>query len=165
MKAVAIDLDSALGDTRPLWREFLSDAARRYASIAPLDVDSLPSDRGEAAAALDEWASHGVGDWRSTLARFAEERAPVFLRPNAEANAALRSLAATGCKVGVFTDAPEELARVALAQLGVLRRIHILEAGASARERLLTRLGPDAKLAGTHGDLVNIRAHGAETPR
>jgi phosphoglycolate phosphatase-like HAD superfamily hydrolase len=156
MKAVAVDLDSALGDTRPLWREFLSDAARRYASIAPLDVDSLPSDRGEAAAALDEWASHGVGDWRSTLARFAEERAPVFLRPNAEANAALRSLAAAGCKVGVFTDAPEELARVALAQLGVIRRAQMLETGTSARDRLLKRLGRDVGIAASRDELVRL---------
>ena len=128
MKAVAVDLDAVLGDTRPLWREFLIDAARRYASIAPLDVDRLPSDRGEAAAALDEWAAHGVGDWRGALARFAEERAPVFLRPNAEANGAVRSLAAGGYRIGVVTDAPKELAEVVVVHLGLARHVEILEA-------------------------------------
>jgi phosphoglycolate phosphatase-like HAD superfamily hydrolase len=126
MKAVAIDLDRALGDTRPLWREFLADAARRYASIAPLDVDALPADRAEAAAVLDEWAAQGIGDWRSALARFAEERAPVFLRPSAEANSALRSLAAAGYRIGVVTDAPKELAEVVLAHLGVARHVEVL---------------------------------------
>ena len=92
VKAVAVDLD-ALGDTRPLWRDFLADAARRYASISPLDPDALPEDRGAAAAELDRWAEAGVGDWRGALARFAEDRAPVYLRPSAEASAALRSLA------------------------------------------------------------------------
>jgi phosphoglycolate phosphatase-like HAD superfamily hydrolase len=156
MKSVAIDLDAVLGDTRPLWREFLIDAARRYASIAPLDVDRLPSDRGKAAAALDEWASHGVGDWRGALARFAEERAPVFLRPNAEANAALRSLADAGCKIGVFTDGPEKLARVALAHLGATRRVNDLETGEGARERLLERLGRDTGIAAGRDELVRL---------
>jgi phosphoglycolate phosphatase-like HAD superfamily hydrolase len=128
MKAVAIDLDAVLGDTRPLWREFLIDAARRYASIAPLDVDQLPTDRREAAVVLDEWAAHGIGDWGSALARFAEERAPVFLRPNAEANGAVRSLAADGYRIGVVTDAPKELAKVAIVHLGLARHVEVLEA-------------------------------------
>jgi hypothetical protein len=95
VRAVAVDLD-ALGDTRPLWRDFLADAARRYASISPLDPGVLPPDRADAAAELDRWAEAGVGDWRSALERFAEDRAPVYLRPSAEASAALRALAAGG---------------------------------------------------------------------
>ncbi len=105
MKAVAVDLD-ALGDTRSLWRDFLADAARRFAPISPLDPDALPEDRADAAAELDRWAEAGVGDWRSALERFAEDRAPVYLRPNAEASAALRALAAKGVRIGVYTDAP-----------------------------------------------------------
>lgn len=155
MTAVAIELD-ALGDTRRLWRDFLADAARRFASIAPLDPDALPFDRAAAAEELDRWASAGVGDWRSALARFAEERAPVYLRPDAEASAALRTLAAAGRQVGVFTDAPVELARVALAQLGASRRITALEAGSGARERLLVRIGMDARVAATLEQLVKI---------
>ncbi len=164
LSAVAIDLDAALGDTQPLWREFLADAARRFASIAPLDPGSLSDDRGEAAAQLDRWAAGGIGDWRAALARFAEERAPIYLRPKAEASTALRSLAAAGVRVGVFTDAPEPLARVALAQLGASRRIDVLETGTRARERLLERLGRDAVVVETVDGLVKISRDGAEEP-
>ena len=94
MRAVAIELDGVLGDTRPLWRDWLEDAARRFRSIAPLDPDALPKDRADAAEELDRWAEAGVGDWRDSLRRFAEDRAPVYLRPNAEVSAALRALAA-----------------------------------------------------------------------
>ena len=159
-KPVAIDLDGALGDTRPLWHAFVEDAARRFASIAPLDVDALPDDRGEAADELDRWASRGIGDWRAALARFAEERAPVYLRPSAEASAALRALAAAGAQIGVFTDAPEPLARVALAQLGASRRVALLEAGSGARERVLGRLGGGVVVADSLEALVKISRDG-----
>ena len=156
MKAVAIDLD-ALGDTRPLWRDFLADAARRFAAISPLEPAALPDDRGAAAAELDRWAEAGVGDWRGALERFAEDRAPVYLRPSAEASAALRGLAAGGVTIGIYTDAPEPLARVALAHLGAERRVDALETGAGARERLVTRLGGDeVVVAATLDDLATI---------
>jgi phosphoglycolate phosphatase-like HAD superfamily hydrolase len=164
VRAVAIDLDQALGDTRPLWEEFLADAARRFATIAPLDPERLPRDRGDAAAELDRWAAQGVGDWRGALTRFAEDRAAVFLRPNAEANAALRTLSAVGYRIGVFTDAPEELARIALSQLGAARRVEALEAGSGARERLLARLGTETEVASSRDDLVRISSGGAEEP-
>lgn len=160
MSAVAVDLDGALGDTRPLWRAFLEDAARRFGSIARLDVDALPGDRAAAASELDRWAAAGIGDWRAALERFAEDRAPVYLRPSAEASAALRALSAAGISVGVFTDAPEELARVALAHLGAARRVDALEAGAEARERLLARLGADVAVAETRADLAKISRGG-----
>jgi phosphoglycolate phosphatase-like HAD superfamily hydrolase len=143
MRAVAIELDGVLGDTRPLWRDWLEDAARRFRSIASLDPEALPEDRGEAAVELDRWAEAGVGDWRAALARFAEDRAPVYLRPSAEVSAALRALEAAGCRLGVFTDAPEPLARVAVAQLGAERRIEALESGTGALERLRERFGPE----------------------
>jgi phosphoglycolate phosphatase-like HAD superfamily hydrolase len=142
MKPVAIDLD-VLGDTRPLWNDWLADAARRFHSITPLDPSALPEDRAQAAKELDAWAGHGVGDWPSALGRFAEDRAPVYLRPDAEISAALRELSARGHRVGVFTDAPEALARIAVAQLGADRRIEALETGAGALDRLLDRFGPD----------------------
>jgi phosphoglycolate phosphatase-like HAD superfamily hydrolase len=164
--AVAIDLDGALGDTRSLWQAFLEDAARRYRAIAPLDVGALPVDRAAAARELDSWAAHGVGDWRTVLTRFAEDRAPVHLRPSAAAAAALRTLAGAGYRLGVFTDAPEELARVALAHLGAARRIDALEAGEGALERLLDRLGrPDTVVARTEGDLGKIPTRGAQASR
>jgi phosphoglycolate phosphatase-like HAD superfamily hydrolase len=116
---IAIELD-ALGDTRPLWRDWLADAAR------VLDVDGLPEDRVAAAAELD---ARGAGNWRTLLERFAEDRAPVYLRPAAEVSAILRALHAAGEHLVVFTDAPLELARIALAQLGAARRVERVEAG------------------------------------
>ncbi|MGH3014242.1 MAG: HAD family hydrolase [Gaiellaceae bacterium] len=155
MRAVAVDLD-ALGDTHELWRDFLADAARRFASIAPLDPAALPEDRAGAAVELDRWGEAGVGDWRGALERFAEERAPVYLRPSADAATALRSLAGAGVRVGVFTDAPEGLARIALAHLGGARRVEALECGEAARERLVEKLGAGAEVAATRDDLLRL---------
>lgn len=164
-RAVAIDLDGALGDTRALWADFLVDASRRFASIAPLDPTQLSEDRGMAAAQLDRWAAQGIGDWRGALERFAEDRAPVFLRPDAEASAALRTLSAVGARLGVFTDAPEPLARVALSHLGATRRVEAVETGAGALERLLERLGEDALIVSSRDDLVKIsRDAGSQAP-
>jgi phosphoglycolate phosphatase-like HAD superfamily hydrolase len=144
--AVALDLDGTLGDTRPLWRDWLESVAR----ILDVDPASLPENRGEAAEQLD---AAGAGNWRALLGRFAEERAPVYLRPNAAVSAALRRLEAGGVRIGVFTDAPEPLARVALAQLGAARRVAALEAGADALPRLLAQLGPEARVVRTAGEL------------
>jgi phosphoglycolate phosphatase-like HAD superfamily hydrolase len=153
MRPLAIELDRVLGDTRPLWNDWLTDAARRFRSIAPLEPADLPRDRAAAAQELDAWAEHGVGDWRGALARFAEDRAPVYLRPDAEVSAALRELSARGHRLGVFTDAPESLARIAVAQLGADRRIEALEAGAGALERVLETLGPDAVVVRERAEL------------
>jgi phosphoglycolate phosphatase-like HAD superfamily hydrolase len=142
---LAIDLDGALGDTRPLWLDWLRSAE------GVLGVEGLPDDRGEAAAELD---ARGAGNWRVLLERFAEERAPVYLRRDAGASTALRSLADSGRAVGVFTDAPEELARVALAQLGAERRVSAVETGSGALERLLARLGDDTTVVCTRDELV-----------
>jgi phosphoglycolate phosphatase-like HAD superfamily hydrolase len=125
-----VHLDAALGDTGPLWRAWLADAARRCDSIAELEPAALPENRVAAAAELDAWAEAGVGDWRRALERFAEDHAPVHLRPDPAANAALRRLKACGARVVVCTDAPEPLARVALAHLGVARSVDELRAGA-----------------------------------
>ena len=145
-EAVAIELDGALGDTRELWNDWLEDAARRFRAIAPLDPQELARDRGEAAEELDRWAEAGVGDWRAALTRFAEDRAPVYLRPDADVSAALRALATADVRLGVFTDAPEELARIAVAQLGAARRLEALEAGRGALDRLLARFGPETEI-------------------
>jgi phosphoglycolate phosphatase-like HAD superfamily hydrolase len=156
VSAVAIELE-VLGDTRRLWNDWLADAARRFRSIAELDVASLPKDRGDAAAELDRWAQQGVGDWRGALRRFAEDRAPVYLRPEAAVSAKLRALEGSGVRLGVFTDAPEPLARVALAQLGAARRIDQLETGSGALERLLVELGSDAAIIRTRDELSDLR--------
>ena len=150
-RPVAIDLDGALGDTRPLWRDWLASAA----PLLGVDADSLPWDRAEAAAELDR---HGAGNWRSLLERFGEERAPVYLRRDASAAAALRALSDGGHAIGVFTDAPEPLARVALAQLGADRRVSALETGTGALDRLRARLGDDVVVVRTRGELDTAAA-------
>ena len=133
MTAVAIELDGVLGDTRPLWNAWLADVSRR-AHVDPARLDQeLPN-------------------WRALLERFAEDHAPVYLRPSARATAALRRLQAAGIRIGVFTESPEELARVAVAHLGAARRLEALEAGPGALERLLERL-PDARVVRTLAEL------------
>jgi phosphoglycolate phosphatase-like HAD superfamily hydrolase len=148
VRAVAIDLDGALGDTRALWRDWVEDASRRLR----LGELSLPADRAAAAEELDE----RVGNWRVLLERFAEDRAPVYLRPDASVSAALRRLDGAGAAVGVFTDAPAELARVALAHLGAARRIDALATGADALEQVLGEVGADALVVRTREELIRL---------
>jgi phosphoglycolate phosphatase-like HAD superfamily hydrolase len=152
VRALAVDLD-ALGDTRPLWDDWVTSAR----AVLGVDPETLPADRAEAAAALDR---EGGGNWRTLLERFAEDRAPAYLRRDASASAALRSLAAAGRTIGVFTDAPEPLARVALAQLGAERRVTAVETGTGALERLLSRLGGDALVVRTLDELYAAAVRG-----
>ncbi len=134
MASVAIELDGVLGDTRPLYDAWLEDVSRR-AHVDPERLDEqLPN-------------------WRVLLERFAEDHAPVYLRPSAPATAALRRLQGEGVRVGVFTDAPEELARIAASHLGATRRIEVLEAGPGALERVLLLLGPDTRVVRSLADL------------
>jgi hypothetical protein len=146
-RALAIELD-AIGDTRPLWAAWL-ESARGVLEVEP---DSLPEDRGDAAAALD---GAGAGNWRVLLERFAEDHAPAYLRRDAATSAALRALAAGSVTLGVFTDAPAELARTALAQLGATRRIAALETGDGALDRLLAAIGADTEVVRTRADLLS----------
>ena len=150
-RTVAIDLDAALGDTRPLWSDWLTSAE----VVLGIDTGALPADRGEAAVELDR---RGGGNWRTLLERFSEDRAPVYLRRDAAVSASLRALAAAGREIGVFTDAPEPLARIALAQLGAERRIAALETGVGALERLLARLGADAIVVRSRAELEELAA-------
>jgi phosphoglycolate phosphatase-like HAD superfamily hydrolase len=149
LRAVAIDLDGALGDTRPLWDDWLVSAG----TVLGVDAEALPTERGEAAAELDR---REAGNWRTLLERFSEERVPVYLRRDSLTSIALRDLAATGRPIGIFTDAPEALAQVALAQLGAKRRISALETGTGALERLLVRLGADAVVVRTRSELIKL---------
>jgi phosphoglycolate phosphatase-like HAD superfamily hydrolase len=145
--ALAVDLD-AIADTRPLWDAWLRSAQ----TVLDVDPDTLPVDRADAASALDR---AGAGNWRALLERFSEDHAAAYLRRDAAASAALRSLAARGAALGVFSDAPEPLARIALVQLGALRRVSAVEAGAGALERLLATLGPNAVVLRTRDDLLS----------
>jgi phosphoglycolate phosphatase-like HAD superfamily hydrolase len=146
--AAAVDLDAVLGDTRPLWEAWLEDLARRL-RLGPLD---LPRDRAAAARELDS----RVGNWPVLLERFAEDRAPIFLRPDADTSATLRRLQAAGVRLGAFTDAPESLARVAASQLGAARRLETLEAGAGALDRVLEQLGRDAVVVRSREELARL---------
>jgi phosphoglycolate phosphatase-like HAD superfamily hydrolase len=136
MKAVALDL-AALGDTDPLWRDWLEDARRRFR----VNVEALETE---------------LPNWRQLLERFAEERAPVYFRRDADVSNALRRLAAAGTRVEVFTTVPEELARVALSHLGAHRRVDALEAGAGARDRVLERLGAGTPVVNTREQLLAV---------
>ena len=144
---LAVDLD-AIGDTHALWSAWL-DSAR---GVLDIDPGALPADRADAAAALDD---SGAGNWRVLLERFAEDHAPAYLRRDAATSAALQSLADAGATVGVFTDAPDSLAAVALAQLGATRRISALETGSGALQRLLASLGVGAEVVRTRDDLLS----------
>lgn len=147
--AVAVALDGALCDTRRIWDDWLT-ATAGVLGVGPAE---LPEDRGEAGAELDR---RGAGNWRTLLARWAEERAPVYVRRDARTSRTLRSLTGAGARIGVFTDAPEPLARVALSHLGLDRRIAALESGPSARERLLALLGGEAVVVETREELLRL---------
>lgn len=126
---VAVDLDAVVADTGPLWRAWLADAERRSRTELGEDAD-------------EDLLGARIGNWQALLERFAEDHAPVYLRPNAAANAELRRLRAAGVRVGAYTSAPEPLARVAAGHLGIARRVELLEGGAGALERVLAKLGP-----------------------
>jgi phosphoglycolate phosphatase-like HAD superfamily hydrolase len=143
--AVALDLDGVLADTRPLWRDWLEDASRR----ARVELD-VPDDRAEASAVLDE----RLGDWRPLLERFAADRGPLHFRPRAETSAALRRLEGAGVRIGVFTDAPRELADIALAHAGAARRVAVV----GPLDDVLRELGPGAVVVHSRTDLANLES-------
>ena len=142
--AYALDLDGVLADTRPLWDAWLEDAARR----ARVELD-VPQDREAAVAVLDE----ALGDWRPLLARFAADRAPLFVRPRADTNAALRRLSAGGARIGVFSDAPQELAEIALAHAGAARQVDVVGTLAEVR----AALGGEVVVVGSREELAGLR--------
>jgi phosphoglycolate phosphatase-like HAD superfamily hydrolase len=144
VRALALDLDGVLADTRPLWRDWLEDAARR----ARVELD-VPGDRVEAAAVLDE----RLGDWRPLLERFAADRGPVYFRPRADTAALLRRLTADGVRLGAFTDAPRELAELALAHVGAARRVETV----GTLDEVLAALGAGAEVVRSREQLASVR--------
>jgi beta-phosphoglucomutase-like phosphatase (HAD superfamily) len=141
---LALDLDGVLADTRPVWDAWLEDAARR----ARVELD-VPEDREAAAVVLDK----ALGDWRPLLVRFAADRAPLFVRPRPDTNAALRRLAADGARIGVFSDAPRELAEIALAHAGAARQVEVVGTLAEVR----AALGDDAVVVHSREQLAGLR--------
>jgi phosphoglycolate phosphatase-like HAD superfamily hydrolase len=142
--AIALDLDGVLADTRTLWDAWLEDAARR----ARVELD-VPEDREAAAGVLDE----ALGDWRPLLARFAADRAPLWIRPRPDTNAALRRLSAAGARIGVFSDAPRELAQLALAHAGASRLVEVVGTLAEVR----AALGDDLVVVRSREELAGLR--------
>jgi phosphoglycolate phosphatase-like HAD superfamily hydrolase len=142
--AIALDLDGVLADTRPLWDAWLEDAARRVR--VELDV---PEDREAAAVVLDE----ALGDWRPLLARFAADRAPLWIRPRPDTNATLRRLEAAGTRIGVFSDAPRELAELALAHAGAARQVEVVGTLAEVQ----AALGGEAVVVRLREELAGLR--------
>jgi phosphoglycolate phosphatase-like HAD superfamily hydrolase len=140
---LALDLDGVLADTRPLWDAWLEDAARR----ARVELD-VPENREAAVAVLDD----ALGDWRPLLTRFAADRAPLWIRPRAETNSALRRLNAAGVRLGVFSDAPRELAEIALAHAGAAREVEVVGTLAEVQ----ARLGEEAVVVRTREELAAI---------
>jgi phosphoglycolate phosphatase-like HAD superfamily hydrolase len=145
VKAVALDLDAVLADTRPLWRDWLEDASRR----ARVDLAELPDDRTAAAPVLDE----RLGDWRPLLERFAADRAPIHFRPRSDTGAQLRRLQGEGVRIGVFSDAPRELAELALAHVGAARRVETV----GTLDEVLGALGNDAVVVRSRDQLASLR--------
>jgi phosphoglycolate phosphatase-like HAD superfamily hydrolase len=142
--ALALDLDGMLADTRPLWEAWLEDASRR----ARVELD-VPEDREAAGIVLDE----ALGDWRPLLARFAADRAPVWIRPRADTNAALRRLAASGARIGVFSDAPRELVEIALAHAGAARQVEVV----GTLVEVQAALGGDVVVVESRQQLAGLR--------
>jgi phosphoglycolate phosphatase-like HAD superfamily hydrolase len=145
VKAVALELDGVLTDTRPLWNDWLEDAARR----TRVDLGAVPADRAAAVPVLDGL----LGDWRPLLERFAADRAPIHFRPRGDTGAVLRGLQAAGVRIGVFTDAPRELADLALAHVGALRRVETV----GSLEDVLAALGDGAVVVRSRDELAGLQ--------
>ena len=89
------------------------------------------------------------GDCRRRVGRFAAERGPVYFRPHGDTEAVLRRLRATGARIGVFTDAPRELADIALAHVGAARRVEVV----GTLDEVLAALGPDTTVVRSRDEL------------
>ena len=109
----------------------------------------LPQDRIAARrSSTSGWATGGPPE------RFADDRAPVHFRPRAETSALLRALQAADVRVGVFTDAPRELADVALAHVGAARRV----AAVGTLDEVLRELGEGAVVVRSREELRRAAA-------
>ena len=99
--SLLIDLDGALGDTRPLWDAWLADAQRGF----PWTRARFPP--------IARWRRMPWTTPGQELARPARalrgRPGSIYLRPDATTSAALRQLAGSGVRLGAFTDAPAEL--------------------------------------------------------
>ena len=94
-----------------------------------------------------------LGDWRPLLERFAADRAPIHFRPRGDTGVTLRSLQAAGVRIGVFTDAPRELADLALAHVGAARRVETV----GSLDDVLAVLGEGAVVVRSRDELAGLQ--------
>jgi hypothetical protein len=118
---VVFSEDALAPGSAALWHAALEHLARRYASIRTLDVNALPADRTEAAAALDTW--DGGGGWRREVGRFYDDHARLHLRRDPSTGALLRRLRADGSQLGAYGAGPREASEAVLRFLGLDRRL------------------------------------------
>jgi phosphoglycolate phosphatase-like HAD superfamily hydrolase len=71
-------------------------------------------------------------------------------------SAALRRLKSGGIRIGVFTAAPLELARIAVSHLGAERHVEIVEAGPGAEQRACAALGEGVQVLRTREELLAV---------
>ena len=113
--------DAALADVDRLVASAADYLARRLGGTPPLDANALPTDAGEALAAIDAWAGEGAANWRSELTRWFEAHAPVHLVPDPELNGALRAAAKAGTRLAVASALPAVPLDLELQHLGCAR--------------------------------------------
>ena len=142
--------EDALAGTASLWAAALRHLARKLGRVRPLDAEQLPVERAAAITAMEVWAGGDVTTWRRELARFYEEHIPLYLRPDAELNGAVRRLARAGVALGAWSPGPAEAAAVVTHFLGLGRRLErqIVDGSAHAPVALARELGyPPDELA------------------
>ena len=141
-----------------IWPLALAHLARRFASIRPLDVTTLPA-REDAVPALEAWAGDEVSSWRTELARFYDDHARVHLRRDPGTAALLAGLRAAGARLAVYGPGPRESSAATLAFLGLDRRLDavVLEPRADALSACLEALAvPEARHVATRGELAGL---------
>jgi phosphoglycolate phosphatase-like HAD superfamily hydrolase len=78
----------------------------------------------------------------------------VYFRTRAETAAQLRRLHAAGTRIGAFTDAPRELADLALSHVGATRRI----VAVGTLDEVLQELGDGAVVVRSRAELTQAAA-------
>ncbi len=73
--------------------------------------------------------------------------------PRAETSASLRRLDGAGVRIGVFTDAPRELAEMALAHVGAARRVAVV----GSLDEVLRELGPGTVVVHSRAELAGLQ--------
>ena len=65
----------------------------------------------------------------------------------------MRRLDGAGVRIGAFTDAPRELAEMALAHVGAARRVSVV----GSLDEVLRELGPGAVVVRTRAELADLQ--------